>query len=106
MSLTWSYNPDGRIINQREWVFNGNQRIATILSSGVIEIDAAYASKAQVLGNTLTLLNIQEKDSGIYEFEVQFTTFNPRWIVDDVQLIVVGKFPYFYSSFHVYILYM
>ena len=98
--LSWSYNLDGRIVNEKEWTFNINQRIATVVSSGT-NIDPAYTSKAEVLGDTLRLLNIQESDSGNYIFRVQFTTFNPRFIIDQAQLIVVGKFPYLYSSLHV-----
>lgn len=88
LSLTWSYNPDGRVVNEKEWTFNINQRIATVVSSGT-NIDAAYTSKAQVTGNTLTLSNIQEEDSGNYIFRVQFTTFDPRFIIDQAELIVV-----------------
>ena len=94
MSLTWSYNPDGRVVSEREWTFNINRRIATVLSSGTVNIDPAYTSKVQVTGNTLSLLNIQEEDSGSYRFRVEFTTFDPRFIVDQAQLIVVGKFLY------------
>ena len=102
VSLTWSYNPDGKVVDEKEWTFNNNHRIATVVSSGT-NIDPAYASKAQVIGNTLRLLNIQEEDSGNYQFRVQFTTFNPRFIINEAQLIVVGKFPYMYlySSLHV-----
>ena len=70
-----------------------------MLSSGTLNIEPGYASSVEVSGNTLRLLNIQEKDSGNYIFKVQFTTFNPRWIIDQTQLIVVGKFPYLYLSF-------
>ena len=94
MSLTWSYNPDGRVVNEREWAFNINHRIATVLSSGTVNIDPAYTSKVQVTGNTLSLLNVQEEDSGSYKFRVEFTSFDPRFIVDQAQLIVVGKFLY------------
>ena len=100
VSLTWSYNTDGRTVNEREWTFNINQRIATWVPSGT-NIDPAYASKAQVIGNTLRLLNIQEEDSGNYQFRVQFTTFNPRFIINEAQLIVVGKFLYLNSFLHV-----
>ena len=81
-------------MNQKEWTFNDKRRIATVLSSGVVHIDPAYSSRVQLSGNTLTLSNIQEKDSGVYNFEVVFTTFDPRWIKNDAQLIVVGKYPY------------
>lgn len=91
VSLSWAYNPDGRTVKEREWTFNSNQRIVTVESSGSPQIDSAYLSRVQLSGNTLTLLNIQEKDSGVYTFEVQFTTFTPRWIRSDAQLIVVGK---------------
>jgi len=91
--LSWSYNLDGKVVNEREWTFDIDQRIATVLSSGAVNIDPAFTSRVQVSGNTLRLLNIQEKDSGNYIFRVSFTTFNPRWIVDQAQLIVVGKFP-------------
>jgi len=101
--LSWSYNLDGKVINEREWTFNIDQRIATVLSSGAVDIDPAYTSRVQVSGNILRLLNIQEKDSGNYVFRVQFTTFDPRWIIDQAELIVVGKFPYLYPSLHVYI---
>ena len=93
-SLSWAYDPEGRTVNQKEWTFNDKQRIATVLSSGVVHIDPAYSSRVQLSGNTLTLSNIQEKDSGVYNFEVVFTTFNPRWLKNDAQLIVVGKYPY------------
>ena len=98
MLLQWSYNLDGAVISEKEWTFE-DKRIATVLSSGGINIDPAFSSSVQVSGNRLTLLNVQEKDSGIYEFRVRFTTFNPRWIVDRAQVIVVGKFPYPYSHY-------
>lgn len=101
MSLSWSYTLDGKIIQEREWSFNINKRIATVLSSGTVNIDPAYASRVQVSGNTLRLLNIQEKDSGNYEYRVVFTTFDPRRITNEAQLIVVGKFLNLYPSFHV-----
>ena len=91
--LSWAYNLDGAVIDQKEWTFDNDQRIATVLSTGVINIDPAFASSVEVSGNTLRLLNIQEKDSGNYIFRVQFTTSNPRFIVNQAQLIVVGKFP-------------
>ena len=94
VSLSWAYNPDGRTVNEKEWTFNSSQRIATVVSSGNPQIQSAYSSRVQVSGNTLTLSNIQEEDSGVYTFEVIFTTFDPRWIKSDAQLIVVGKSPY------------
>jgi len=94
VSLSWAYNPDGRTVREREWTFNSNQRIATVVSSGNPQIHSAYLSRVQVSGNSLTLSNIQEEDSGVYTFEVVFTTFDPRWIKNDAQLIVVGKSPY------------
>ena len=103
MPLSWSYNLDGKVVNEREWTFDIDQRIATVLSSGAVNIDPAFTSRVQVSGNTLRLLNIQEKDSGNYIFRVSFTTHNPRWIIDQAELIVVGKFRYLYSSLHVYI---
>ena len=103
--LSWSFNLDGAVIDDKEWTFNFDQRIATVLSTGAINIDPAFASSVEVSGNTLRLLNIREKDSGNYIFKVQFTTFNPRFIVNQVQLIVVGKFPYPYCSLHVYSVY-
>ena len=102
VSLTWSYNTDGRTVNEREWTFNINQRIATWVPSGT-NIDPAYTSRAVVQGDTLGLSNIQEKDTGNYQFRVEFASFNPRFIINQAQLIVVGKFPYMYlySSLHV-----
>jgi len=89
VSLSWAYNPDGRTVNEKEWTFNSSQRIATVVSSGNPQIHSAYSSRVQVSGNTLALSNIQEEDSGVYTFEVVFTTFDPRWIKSDAQLIVV-----------------
>ena len=107
MSLSWAYNPDGRTVGEREWTFNSNQRIATVHvgSPGNVDTHSAYLSRVQVSGNTLTLSNIQEKDSGVYTFEVVFTTFNPRWIKNDAQLIAVGTSPYSIFTANMFMIY-
>jgi len=99
--LSWAYDLDGEVIDRKEWTFDFDQRIATVLSTGAIKINPAFSSSVNVSGDTLRLLNIQEKDSGNYIFRVQFTTFTHEPIVNWTQLIVVGKFPYPYSSLHV-----
>jgi len=100
--LSWAYDLNGAVIDWKEWTFDIDQRIATVLSTGAIDINPAFASSVDVSGDTLRLLNIQEKDSGNYIFRVQFTTFTPEpFIVNWTQLIVVGKFSYPYSSLHV-----
>ena len=100
--LSWSYNLDGAVAEEKEWIFGIDQRIATvILPSGPIYVDPEFSSRVEVSENTLRLLNIQEKDGGYYLFKVQLTTFNPRWILDQAQLIVIGKFLYLYCSLHV-----
>lgn len=104
VTLSWFYNPDGRTVADIEWSFNVNQRIATkVQSTGVLNIDPAYTGRVEVSGSaSLKLLNIQGKDSGKYQCRVLFTTFNPRRITDEAELIVVGKFRHLYFLFTLY----
>ncbi|XP_078379865.1 protein turtle homolog B-like isoform X3 [Oculina patagonica] len=85
--LSWFYNPDGKTVDEIEWSFNSNQRIATKNSSGV-SIAPAYTNRVEVSGSaTIKLKNIQAKDSGNYDCRVTFTTVD--WIINQAELIVV-----------------
>lgn len=95
--LSWFYNPGGETLDQIDWSFN-SKRIATKTAAGAISISAAYTNRVEVSGSaTIKLKNIQAKDSGNYECRVTFDTFD--WIVNQVELIVVGKFLHLSSPF-------
>ncbi len=103
MILSWFYNPDGKTVDEIEWSFNTNQRIATKNSSGV-SIAPAYTNRVEVSGSaTIKLTNIQAKDSGNYDCRVTFTTVD--WIINQAELIVVGKFHHLYYLYFLFTLY-
>ena len=99
--LSWFYNPDGKTVDEIEWSFNVNQRIATkVPSTGLISIDPAYTGRVEVSGSaTIKLLTVQAKDSGTYECRVTFTEFSR--IINVAKLIVVGKYPHMYFLFSI-----
>jgi len=54
--LSWSCNLDGAVAEEKEWIFDIDQRIATVvLPSGLIYIDPEFPSRVEVSGNTLRL---------------------------------------------------
>ena len=104
MTLSWFYNTDGKTVNDIEWSYkdnNVNQRIATrVPSTGLINIDPAYNGRVEVSGTaTIRLLTVQAKDSGTYECRVSFTDFSR--IINDAELIVVGKYQHIYFLFNI-----
>ena len=106
VTLSWFYNPGGKTVDNIEWSFkinNVNQRIATrVPATGVISIHLEYTGRVEVSGNaTIELFNIQAKDSGKYQCRVKFTDFDR--IINDVELIAVGKFQHFSFLFSIII---
>ena len=97
-TLSWFYNTDGETLREINWSFK-NQRVATKLASGVINIASAWNTRVQVSGSaTIKILNLQEGDSGKYECRVTFDTLD--WIDDVAELIIVGKFQHLYCLIH------
>ena len=100
--LSWFYNTDGKTVDEIEWSFktdNVNRGIAfRVPSTGVIYIYPAYTGRVEVSGSaTIKLLTVQAKDSGTYECRVTFTDFSR--IINDAELIVVGKYQHVYFLF-------
>ena len=101
ITLSWSYDPDGRTVNRTDWtLLDNNDWVATRLSNGQVYYGPSYNGRAQVSGtSTITISNLQTRDSGTYQFRVHFTSFNPPQMTNDSQLIAVGKFLDIYFVF-------
>ena len=101
VTLSWSYDPDGRTVDATGWtLLDNNDWVATRRSNGQVHYGPSYNGRAQVSGtSTIRISNLQTRDSGTYQFRVQFTSFNPPQMTSDAQLIVVGKFLDIYFVF-------
>ena len=95
VELSWFYNPDGETLRQIDWSFK-DERVATKLANGQINIALAWNARVQVSGSaTIKILNLQEEDSGKYECRVTFETLD--WIQEEAEVIIVGKVLHLYS---------
>ncbi|XP_022777509.1 neural cell adhesion molecule 1-A-like, partial [Stylophora pistillata] len=88
VTLSWTYNTAGKTITSVWWFYNNNW-IASREPSGKTSVPNA---RYQVSGPaTLTISNVQEKDKGEYECQVNLSSGVPPVIKATAELIVVVR---------------
>ena len=104
--LTWSYNTDGRTIQEVQLKYGGTGNIDITVAGRTpttqLQVNAASgysASRISFFGSlsgnvgqiTFRISNIVQSDSRIFKCDLRFTTFNPPSVQSSVELVVVGK---------------